>query len=70
MPLGVSLRCYAVFTVLTSPFRLCRVFSIGDGSVIEPNHANVARVPIADDNELARLRELFDSPFRVLSESF
>jgi hypothetical protein len=42
MPLGVSLRCYAVFTVLTSPFRLCRVFTIGDGSVIEPNHANVA----------------------------
>jgi hypothetical protein len=59
-----------VFTVLTSPVRLCRVSNVGDGSVIEPNHASVARVPIADDNELARLTELLDSPFRVLTESF
>jgi hypothetical protein len=69
MPLGVSPRCYAVFTVLTSPVRLCRVSNIGDGSVIEPNHHHVARVLIADDNELACLTELLDRPFRLLSES-
>jgi hypothetical protein len=59
-----------VFTVLTSPVRLCSVSNIGDGSVIEPSHAHVAPVLIADDNELSRFTELLDSPFRVLSESF
>jgi hypothetical protein len=40
--LSVSPRRYAVFTVLTGAFRLCRVSNIGDGSVVEPNHVNVA----------------------------
>jgi hypothetical protein len=57
-----------VFTVLTSASRLCRVPDIGGGSVIEPNHAHVARVPIAHHNELARVTELLDGPFRVLIE--
>jgi hypothetical protein len=59
--LGVFLRCFAVFTVLTSPFHLCRVSNIGD--------AHAAEVPIAGDNEVARLTELVNSPFPVLSES-
>jgi hypothetical protein len=29
---GDSQRCDAVFTVLTRPFRLCKVSDIGDGS--------------------------------------
>ena len=59
-----------MFTVLTGPFRLYRVLSIGDGPVIEPNHADGARVPITDDNEVACFTELLDSPFRIVSESF
>jgi CheY-like chemotaxis protein len=47
-----------VFAVLTGPLRLCRVSYIGHGSVIGPNHARLARVLIADDNEVARLTEL------------
>ena len=58
-----------MFAVLTGPLRLCRVSYIGHGLVIEPNHAHVAHVLIADDNEVARLTELHDSSFRVLSES-
>jgi hypothetical protein len=58
-----------VFAVLTGPLRLCRVSCIGHGSVIEPSHAHVAQVLIADDNEVARLTELLDGPFRGLSES-
>jgi len=59
-----------VFAVLTGTFGLCRVSYIGHGAVIEPNHAHVADVLIADDNEVARLTELHDCSFRVLSESF
>jgi hypothetical protein len=58
-----------VFAVLTGPLRLCRVFYIGYGRVIEPNHAHVAQVLTADDNEVARLTNLLDSSFRALSES-
>jgi hypothetical protein len=58
-----------VFTVLTSPFLLCSVSYLGDGSVIESNHAHAARVLIADDTEVGRLTELLDGSFRVLSES-
>jgi hypothetical protein len=58
-----------VFTVLTGPLPLCTVSYIGHGSVIEPNHTRLARVLIADDNEVARLTELLDSSFRILSES-
>jgi len=58
-----------VFAVLTGPLRLCRVSYIGHGPVIKHNHAHVARVLIADDNEVARLTKLHDSSFRVLSES-
>jgi hypothetical protein len=41
-----------VFAVLTGPLHLCRVSYIGRGSVIEPDHAHVARVLIAEDNEV------------------
>jgi CheY-like chemotaxis protein len=41
-----------VFAVLTGPLRLCKVSYIGHSSVIGPNHAHVAQVPIADDNEV------------------
>ena len=58
-----------MFAVLTGPFRLRRMPYIGEALVIEPNHARVARVLIADDIEVARLTELHDSSFRVLSES-
>jgi len=42
-----------VFAVLTGPLRLGRVFYIGHGRVSEPNHAHVAQVLTADDNEVA-----------------
>ena len=58
-----------MFAVLTGSLRLCKVFYIGHGSVIEPSHAHVAYVPIADDKETARLTELHDSLFLVFSES-
>jgi hypothetical protein len=58
-----------VFAVLTGPLRLCSVSYIGHGSVVEPSHAHLAQVLIADDNEVARLTELLNGPFRVLSES-
>ena len=46
-----------MFTVLTSPFRLCRLSNIGD--------AQAARVLIAGDNEVATTQQ----SVRVLSES-
>jgi hypothetical protein len=58
-----------VFAVLTGSVRLCTVSYIGHGSVIEPNQTRVARLMIADDNEVARLTELHDSSFQALSES-
>jgi hypothetical protein len=64
-----SPRRYAVFAVLTGALRRCRLSWIGHGSVVEPGHAHVAPVLIADDNEVARLTELHDSSFRALSES-
>ena len=50
-----------MFTVLTSPFRLCSVSNIGD--------AHAVRVLIAGNKEVARFTELLSSPFPVLSGS-
>jgi hypothetical protein len=42
----------AVFAVFTGPLSICRVSYVGRGSVVEPDHAYVARVLIAEDNEV------------------
>jgi hypothetical protein len=67
--LRVSPRRYAVFAVLTGSVRLCSVSYVEHGSVIQPNHAQVARLLIADDDEVGHPTELQDSSFRVLSEA-